>query len=263
MSLHNWILTDEEQHQTQVKLICFHHAGGSASSYSAWSRILSPEICLGRVQLPGRDPDSGIKPYIKAQSLAPELLRAISRYLHQSQNSLPYAFYGHSLGAIVAFELARTIRANGLPEPVAMFVSGRRAPQLPLSFPALCLMPELELIEKLGEMGGMSKALLSNSKWCRYFLPTMRADLEMSDLYQYEPGLPFCYPIYAFKGNNDPILNDHEVQAWEEQTTSKFVKIALPGAHFFTADGTEKLVSTIALELGKTINRSIRNITKV
>ncbi len=227
-----------------IKLLCFHHAGGSAASYNSWSRALPDWIEVVRVQLPGRDPAGREPRHTRVQTLLPELYPRLVPLLDR-----PFALYGHSLGALVAFELARALRAAGEPAPLALFVSGRRAPQMPLALQALHDMPEHLLIPRLIDLGGIARELADNHKWLSYFLPVMRSDLEISDRYAYTPGEPLACPIFAFKGEADPLVTEAESHAWRAQTSGAFAHAALPGRHFCPPAATALLQAAIAERL--------------
>jgi medium-chain acyl-[acyl-carrier-protein] hydrolase len=232
------------EEQPAMRLFCFPHAGGSAASLNGWLRRLPSQIALERVQLPGRDPDSGERPHTRIERLMPELwLRFADRI------DRPFALYGHSLGALVAYEFARYARMRGYGDPVALFVSGRRAPQCPMSLAALYDLPDSLLIERLAEFGGTPDGLMRDPKWRQYLLPALRADLEMSDRYVYRAqGMLHC-PIFAFRGRGDSIASEQEMLAWRAQTTGRFSMESLAGSHFLDQDGVERLTGVIISHL--------------
>lgn len=227
-----------------VQLICFPHAGGSAASLNGWVRLLPPTIALERVELPGRDPASARRPFTRVPPLLPHLCPRIAERIDG-----PFALYGHSLGALVAFEFARWARREGHAAPLALFVSGRRAPQCPLVLGALYDLPEPELMGRLAEFGGTPEGIMRHSKWREYLLPALRADLEMSDRYVYEAQAPLACPLHAFRGTADSIATEPEVRAWGEQTSGPFTMQTLAGAHFFSSDGVQRLAGSIVAEL--------------
>ena len=226
------------------RLVCFHHAGGSAASFNSWSRALPEWIEVHKVQLPGRDPAGPERPHTDVRALIPELRAQLAPVL-----AGPFAFYGHSLGALVAFELARALRAAGGPAPAALFVSGRRAPQVPLSMAALYDLPEDRLIPRLVELGGVSPELIRNPKYLRYFIPVMRADLQVSDRYDHAPGAPLDLPLFAFKGADDPIVSEADFLAWGAQAGGAFEATVLPGRHFLPPEAIALLQAAIVARL--------------
>jgi len=227
-----------------VRLFCFPHAGGSAASLNGWIRRLPSTIALERVELPGRVPDAAEAPQTCIENVMPGLWRKLADRLDR-----PFALYGHSLGALVAYEFARCARAHGFGSPLALFVSGRRAPQCPLTLNSLYDLPEPELMERLAEFGGTPDGVIRNATWRRYLLPALRADLEMSDRYEHRPDAPLDCPIFAFRGRADSIASEAEIHAWGAQSTGHFAAETLPGGHFFTNDGIERISEVIVSQL--------------
>lgn len=221
---------------TRRAIVCFHHAGGSAQSFTPCLKHVPADTALLRVQLPGRAGPPGTTPD-HVDAVVEPLAGALAGKLAAAPAGMPLVFYGHSLGAIVAFDLMRHLRASGGRLPVGLVVSGRRAPQCPLSGGGLHGLPDEALIEVLAELGGPLRLLLSNRTLLDRLLPSIRADLRVSDLYRYRPAPPFDTPILAFMGNRDPILTTAELAAWGKQTTAGFACREIEGAHFFDEAG--------------------------
>jgi medium-chain acyl-[acyl-carrier-protein] hydrolase len=219
-------------------LYCFHHAGGSAASYNAWRRNWSATSCLRFVELPGRPGAPQPLPFIQIDDLVAELLRG---FLVQLDEGVPYAFYGHSLGALVAYRLTRGLVAQGHAAPAFLAVSGRRSPTCPLLATALWNLPEDALIDALRALGGLPESLLASAKWRRLFLPYMRADLRLSDEYLEAPDAPLPLTVIALRGRDDPIVSARELGNWCGVAGLGFEQDAVPGAHFFTLEGTRHL----------------------
>lgn len=213
-----------------ARLFCFPHAGGGASSFNGWRRWFPAGIELAAIQLPGREDRQAEAPVTNLGALTAALLSQVAPL-----TGLPFLFYGHSLGAIVAFDLARAMRRHGLPMPCALFASGRRAPQLPLSHPAHGLGGDDEFADYLRLMGAMPQAILDRPHWRDRLFPTIRADLNMSDLYDYRDESPLDCPIHFFAGCDDPLVSATEWQAWAAQTAAGFRLRELPGGHFFAS----------------------------
>jgi medium-chain acyl-[acyl-carrier-protein] hydrolase len=214
-----------------VRLVCLPHAGGGAASFTRWLSLFPPGIAIVRVQLPGREDAVTEPPLRRARDAVAALLPRLN-----GLTGTPVALYGHSMGAVVAFELARALRAAGTP-PVHLFVSGRRAPHLPAHRAPIHHLPDDAFIAALeaafgpggtgGAAGGRGRAFL------RYSLPLIKADLELAEEHTYhrQPRLP-C-PITAFYGTEDPIVDVDEVEAWQEHTDATFTIRSFPGDHFF------------------------------
>jgi medium-chain acyl-[acyl-carrier-protein] hydrolase len=232
--------------EAAVKLICFHHGGGGASSFNGWHRLLPSAIEMVRVQLPGREDRLKEKLVSSIDDLLEQLIPQLGPLLDR-----PAAFYGHSLGAIVAFEAIRHLRRNGHSLPSILFVSARRAPHLPLSHPAFCLASEAELVDYLASMGGMPDALLKKPHWRNQLLPIIREDLKISDLYVYREQPPLPCPITFFAGAADPWVKPFEQQGWKGHTDSEFRTFKLAGGHFFSRDEQATIVAEIVKSLGR------------
>jgi len=240
----HWFHGFSEDWDASLRLVCFHHAGGSASSFNGWKKHLPQEIGLIKTQLPGRELHNNHHPYNHINPIIQELMEH-SRLLLDK----PIAFYGHSLGAIVAFELARSLRRSGKREPVCLFVSGRRAPQCSLSHPPLFKLPESELLKYMSLMGGVVGNVLNHKKWLDHLVPIIRADLEVSDDYHYYPEAPLDLPIYAFGGTEDRIVSQAEWKAWQAQTKAEFMGESIKGKHFFPPKSQIILVQMISQRL--------------
>lgn len=213
-----------------ARLFCFPHAGGGASTFNGWRKLLPPGIELAAIQLPGRE-DRQAEPLITDIG---DLIAALLPHV-EALTGLPFLFYGHSLGAIIAFDLLRDMRRRGLPAPSALLISGRRAPQLPLSHEAYGLAPDGAFADYLRLMGATPEAILQRPHWRDLLFPTIRADLNMSDLYEYTQEPPLDCPIGCFPGRDDPLVSAVEWHGWAVQTGADFALAELPGGHFFRA----------------------------
>lgn len=251
MTDNRWIVPLRHAPGNRSRIFCFHHAGGSALSFGAWPRKLADGISVFAVQLPGRDGVQPIGAARRVQDLVPPLMRAWERFHAHTDIAVPFVFYGHSLGALVAFELTRALHAARASTPAALFVSGRRAPHRPLEQPALCDLPEAELLRALEHLGGMPPLLLASEKWRAFFMATLRADLRLSDRYEYTAAAPLHVPVHAFRGERDPILGHEEFEAWRRETRGEFSATPLPGGHFFDDAGTRRLCSRLQAALAR------------
>jgi medium-chain acyl-[acyl-carrier-protein] hydrolase len=226
--------------EATLRLLCFPHAGAGASSFNGWSRYLPATIGLVKAQLPGREDNAALPPFTRMEDLVPELFHQIEPLLDR-----PLAIYGHSMGALVAFELTRELRRRGHRLPLALFVSGRRAPHKPLRRVLLHVLPEPDLVAHLRGMGGTSLALLEKPKWRQHFLPRMRADLQLSDIYAYREEPPLACPLHAFLGEQDGEMHREDWEAWSEQAGGAFARRLLPGGHIFGQDAQAMLMQEI------------------
>lgn len=236
---------DADVTDAKAHLVCFPHAGGGAASFNAWRRDMPRTIALHKVQLPkGHGPEQHdlVDPHL--QILISGLSDVFRDAMKAGAIAEPYAFYGHSLGALVAYELAVDLRRAGLTGPAHLLVSGRRAPRCRLQRPPLCSLPDELLISELARLGGMPSLLANNRRWLESMLPNVRAELALSDFYEPREYSPLECCVHAFRGKDDPVLNDEELAAWHGETVSAFCMESLPGAHFFDEIGLRRLRRT-------------------
>jgi medium-chain acyl-[acyl-carrier-protein] hydrolase len=242
MSTSPWIIRANPQ--AQFRLFCFPYAGGGASIYHSWSRGLPAAIDVCAVQLPGRE--SRIKEPLFTS--LPPLIDALSRELAPFFDK-PFAFFGHSMGALISFELARYLRRMQQPGPAQLFVSAYGAPQLPPSREMLHNLSTPEFLRSVFRMGGTPPAVLLNKELVSLMLPVLRADFTVYETYIYTREEPLVCPITAFGGEQDMLVTTRELQDWREQTHGTFKLSTLPGNHFFLQDSQQQLLQIIASDL--------------
>ena len=185
-----------------IRLFCFPHAGGSAASFYPWQRLMSPSIDVYPVELPGRATRFQDTHATSLPALIDDLLARLSDCF-----TTPYAFFGHSMGALVAFELARRLRQQRRREPLALLASARPAPQIRVESRWRSEQSKDELIDELRSFGGTDPDILENKELMELVLPILRADLGMHERYRYMAELPFSFPIFAYGGHGDSTLN--------------------------------------------------------
>jgi len=239
-----WVSPYRPRSEARFCLFCLSHAGAGASTYRSWLNALPPEILVCPVQLPGREQRLR-EPAFTSVAV---LVAALSEVL-RSYRELPFAIYGHSMGALLAFELARQLRRTGGAQQKALFVSGRRAPQLPEQAAPIHQLPDDLFLRELTRMNGMQAELLDSTEFMEIMLPTIRADFELCETYRYLPEAPLNCSITAFGGLADPLAESTEIDRWREQTTSGFSSQMLPGGHFFIQTARADLLQLLRQEL--------------
>jgi medium-chain acyl-[acyl-carrier-protein] hydrolase len=232
-----------------MRLFCFPYAGKGAVLYRNWAAHLPAEVEVHPVELPGRGLRFKEQPYTRLGSLIDDLTKAIRPLL-----DLPFAFFGHSLGAIVSFELAQKLRAEFRLEPARLFVSGRRAPQIQDQEPVTYNLPDEEFIDALRRLNGTPPEVLEHPELMQLMMGTLRADFEIAETYRTSAGSPLTCPITAFGGLEDEDVPGEHVEAWREQTTSSFQLRMLPGDHFFPHSCESVLLGIISRELHRLVN---------
>lgn len=235
-----WLRRAAADSEPAVRLLCFPHAGGGASSFNGWRRALPDWVELVKAQLPGREDRKDTPAHTRMEELIPELFPHVEGLLDR-----PLVLYGHSMGALVAFEVARELRRRGH-APCALFISGRRAPHRPLPpLNAMHDLPEQALVDRLLSLGGMLPELLGNRRWRDHFLPTIRADLHLSDVYTYRPEPGLAFPLHAFLGSDDNLVVREDWEKWEEVAAGEFTRGLLPGGHFFAKEAQSELITKL------------------
>ncbi|HEX6498624.1 MAG TPA: thioesterase domain-containing protein [Micromonosporaceae bacterium] len=211
----------------RVRLYCLPHAGGAASAFRGWlGRI--PRVSVCAVQPPGREIRLRETPHERMESLVAELADVV---LGTADG--PYAVYGHSLGALVGFELLREIRRRGGPDPVHLFVSGCAAPHYRYDDgPRVGGMTDEQVVAMLRELGGTPEWLLSDPAVLSMIIPPFRADFAVKETYRYEPESPLDVPITVLASTDDPRASGASMVAWRDLTTRRFTTHTLVGGHF-------------------------------
>jgi medium-chain acyl-[acyl-carrier-protein] hydrolase len=177
-----------------------------------------------------------------------QAVEEVAKVLHSYQD-LPIALFGHSMGAVVCFELARKLRSQHL-TPVHLFVSGRRSPQYPDRRPRLTPLPNESFVAEIcRRYNGIPREVLQEPELMELLLPTLRADVEMLETYDYQPGLPFEFPITAFGGLHDHETPLDELRGWKDQTSARFESNVVPGDHFFLRSAATEILAIIRREL--------------
>lgn len=238
-----WLVIPRPQPNATLRLFCLPYAGGSALLYRQWPAGLPANIELCAVQLPGRGSRLSETPFTALSDLIPVLAARLRPYLDK-----PCVLFGHSMGAVIAFELARVWRREAY-APLGLCVSGRRAPQLPGVDKPTYALPEPEFIEMLRRLNGTPREVLENVEMMRLMLPLLRADFQLIQTYQYHDEAPLTCPLMAFGGVEDADATPAQVAAWRVQTSRAFVQHTLPGGHFFLHTEQPLLLRWLAQEL--------------
>ncbi|GIH95242.1 thioesterase II family protein [Planobispora siamensis] len=215
-----------------LPLYCLPHAGGAASAFRAWQRKL-PGVAVQPVQLPGRESRHREPPYLRMEPLVSDLADAVLADVEASAAGRRYALYGHSLGAIVAFELVREIRRRGGPAPVHLFVSGSDAPHLTYEDgPPVGKMNRQEVAALLRSLGGTPEWLLADPEALAMILPAVQADFTVKETYVYRDEPPLDLPISLLTSSADPRVSPDKTAGWRALTSARFAPYPFDGGHF-------------------------------
>ena len=233
-----------------IPLFCFPHAGGGASWFREWSRQSPHSIRLYPVELPGRENRLHDRPFDRLMPLVEALIHDVAPYVYR-----PFAFYGHSMGALIAFELARSLRVIAEVQPCHLFLSGCQAPNRPLKRAPIHALPRAAFVRELRRMGGTPAEILECGELMDLMLPTLRADFALCETYVFRPGPLLTCPISAFGGTEDPLIFRDDLVAWHEHTEGAFAVRFFPGGHFFTHEVGNAFLDAVVSELQFTMLR--------
>jgi len=223
-----------------LRLFCFPYAGGGASLFRGWSDALPRGVELCAVQLPGRENRLGEPAFTRMEPLVEALGRELGPFLDR-----PFALFGHSMGGRIAFELARLARREHGREPVHLFASACRAPQIPNDDNRTHRLSDDEFIEVLRRLQGVPEAVLDNVELREIFLPVLRSDFTLFETTTYREEGPLCCPITAFGGLLDRKLERFHIEGWREQTVGAFDVQMLRGDHFYVQSERDLLLQFI------------------
>jgi surfactin synthase thioesterase subunit len=239
-----WFVRLRAQPQAKLRLFCFPYSGAGASLFYPWTSILPGNIELIAVQYPGRESRIAEAPVNQLAPLLDGLTAAIESYLDK-----PFAFFGHSLGALVAFELARRLVDKTGSPLVHFFASSCYAPQLPDPAEPIFALPEVEFKAKLGGLNGMPVEVLENKELMSLLLPILRADFEVCETYHYQDAVPLDCDLTAMGGLRDIHVPRSSLQAWKAQCTGVFTVRMFPSDHFYLNQDRMLLLQVIARTL--------------
>lgn len=241
-----WFLRPQLAPASAFRLFCFPFAGGGASTFANWQRRLDAPADIWPVQLPGRENRRQEPAIDRLDTLVARAADALTPHLHD----LPFAFFGHSMGAIVAFELTRELRRRGLPLPAALLISGDLAPDRPDPRPPLHALPDevfwAELRRRYGQPQGMEAA---PPELVALMIPTLRADVAVCESHAWRDESPLPLPIFAMAGEADPAVSADDLAQWGRHSSVGFSQRIVPGDHFYISPLQPEAQKELAQEL--------------
>lgn len=220
------------------RLICFHHAGGGPSLFRDWHRYVTPDTEVWAAAIPGREARFAEPPIEQLDVLAAILTEMLPL-------DLPFAFFGHSLGSLVGFEVARQLHQRGLIVPQHLFVSASPAPQLCWRTPSRAMLSDADLLRVLGSYNGTPKEIFAYPDYLRMVLPALRADLNLIDSYIVPEDSKVRLPITAYAGTEDAHIQLAQVLAWERWAISGFICHPFEGDHFYLNHHRAELINDL------------------
>ena len=242
---------DHTGRQPRIRLFCFPYAGGGAGVFRAWQDDLPETIQVCPIQLPGRENRFREPPFARLENLVEALATALFPLFN-----MPFALFGHSMGALIAFELARTLRATGV-VPTHLFVGAARPPHLHKTDAPIHLLEDKKFVDALRRrVNGIPEAVLRSPDLLQALLPTLRADLALCERYLYARGEPLDCPISALGGEQDQTIELQQLAGWRVHTRASFDLQRFPGNHFFIAEARTPVLRSIITALSKISARS-------
>ena len=241
-----WFAPLKPSAQGDVRLFCFPYAGGSSNIYRDWPKYLPPNVEVWVAKLPGRDNRLREAPHTDLATLADACAQAIVPYLDK-----PFVFFGHSMGAMLSYEVSRRLRSSLGVEPSHLIVSARRAPQLPDTAHPTHNLPEAEFIEEVRRLNGTPREVLEHDELMQMVLPLLRADFSVCETYTHTSEPMLECPLTVLGGIQDVDISREQLEAWRELTRGPFSVRILPGDHFFIHSAQPLVLRIVTQELLK------------
>lgn len=222
-----WIIR-QPGNARHLRVICFSYAGGSAANFTPWQNLVNPQIEICAIQLPGR----GMRFHEPCIDSLPAVVEQLARVI-ESKDKMPFVFFGHSMGGLIAFELARYCKRHCLASPEHLFVSGCDAPQHRKPSRRLHELDNRGLIDALRDYNGTPPEILNNHELMELIIPSIRSDFAMIETYRYDADKPLDLPITVLAGKTDVHLSPLQTQGWQRETTRHCDIKWFDGDHFF------------------------------
>jgi surfactin synthase thioesterase subunit len=232
-----WLVGYGKMREVELRLFCFPYAGGGVRLFRDWPPHLPHQVEILSVQLPGRGSRMAADPVASWEQLLDGLAEAIAEFTDK-----PFAFFGHSLGGLLAFEMTRHLRRQGRPIPHGLFISACRAPHLlvPPKDP-IHLLPDLALLERVKKWGGIPPEIFNYPEALSLFIRPLRGDLKLLETYQYREEDPLAIPLEVFGALQDTEVPEPLLAGWKVHTEERFLLTMVEGDHFFIEDRPEVL----------------------
>lgn len=241
--LERWLPHRRRQPRATINLLCFPYAGGGASAYRDWQAAWPERIEVCSLELPGRETRFSDPLRTDLGALAAEIAELIEPLWER-----PLAFFGHSMGAHLAFETARIAGSRGHSLRL-LCASGARAPSIPRRTPELHALPHAEFVAQLSELGGTPSEVLAEPELLELLVPILRADCALTERHVSQPGAKLAAPILALGGRDDPHVTLEELAAWQTQTSSAYREHVFAGNHFFLHTSKKEVLGVLGTEL--------------
>ena len=245
-----WIRPLRASQGARIRLYCLPFAGGGLAAFQAWPAALAPQVEVCPVRLPGRESRFAEPSFVRVEPLV-ETLAEIVDYESRKPGALPFAIFGHSMGAVLSFELCRRLGPVASSKLRRLIVSGRYSPPEPPRNPPIHHLSDKELLdEMIHRYNGIPQAVLEVPELLELILPPLRADMELIETYQYAEGPLLQVAMAALGGHDDVGVPLESLQAWGKMTQGELQTHMFPGGHFFVQSHSQQLFPVIRSLLG-------------
>ena len=237
----DWFSFYGNKKQAKARIFAFPYSGAGSSIFHSWAKKMeSSGIQLVGVQLPGRENRFG-------ENLIDDLPSLLENILQEIRNltDKPYAFFGHSMGGLIAYELSRKIHAENLHLPKHLYVSAFRSPELENTNRPMAILNDDDFLSEIVNYGGMPNEVLENKEFLEIFLPILRADFLLTEYYSYKEGSILTIPISVFSGSEDNIVHPEQMNNWKSKTNKEFNHYKYCGKHFFINDHVDSIIEKL------------------
>jgi surfactin synthase thioesterase subunit len=248
-----WISCYKPRPDALLRLFCFPHGGGGPQAFKSWADNLPKEIEVYCLNLPGRFSRRNDPPIHNMPELSDQIVHALSAYLDK-----PFALFGHSVGALVAYEVTRGLEEKGSPLPVRLLVSAHKVPHDALEEEPMYNLPDQELVQKIIDLGLVPAEVLENKELIDFILPPLKADFEVSETYKYTERNPLPVAITAMGGEGDTLLSPEDLDAWKEYSSLSFQSFLYKGDHFYT----ETLQKEVLKDISQWLLQDLKDMPK-
>ena len=239
--MNKWIQYSATRSKPKVRLFCFPYAGGNAAVFSQWKFMMPEGIETHPIQYPGRGNRIAEPLCLSMREMISELAEVLQSFVRE-----PYAFFGYSMGAVVAFETARLLRRQYGSQPEQLILAAKGAPGCKENGPTRHLMDDDAFLESLRTLGGVPAEFFEHPELIEFMLPILRADFQLIESYDYDSEEPLDCPITIMGGEQDAESPLESLVEWQSQTSGPFRQLSYPGDHFFLNDCVAEIVSDVS-----------------
>lgn len=239
-----WLMVPRPVSSPRLRLICLPYAGGNPETFRNWVKHLDADVELLGVRLPGRGPRIQELPYDDWRSLTEDCLQVLEPFVGE-----PHAFYGHSFGGRLAYELTQRIRLDFRGLTRRLFVGACRSPDSPQARPYLHQLSQGDFRRALETLGATPSAVLENEEVLSLMLPAIHSDMRLAEIWGDWHPAPLSIPMHVYYGHQDPVDNYASVVSWSRYTSSSCEFVGIDAGHFFLETHREQLLSHMMMRL--------------